>query len=656
MSHFIHLISLRPSPLISVPMKVAAPDDSKQEPKRARGGPPGQPRPRYPNNSASSFPKQTKGKPASAAVKPSSNTSAANLAENKEEVVGLPILVLGTQGCGKSSLINAALKEPAREISNGYEPATKDFHYHGLHAGNHNFMLIDSPGLDNTSMSDAEVFTKLIQFLCCGKTPAMIAGVIYLHAQDTRLGSGVLKKNLQLIKHLLGDSFLQRLTILLVPRSGEQADHQELVRPLLHPKSPFYALYDSGAQFNISALETQPIRNMLHSYVGKAPVPMSVQNELCRPGRMLTSDDVHSYLIKCGRAREGGPTRPRIATAAISRIQAHSSSSTQHRPIETKRPQPELEEPKRQTEVLPAQLQEHLGQLTALCSQLQIHENLEQRDIVQSLIDLNRHIDDFALSLSQHLTDTYGGPNITTTQHAFQLPQLKQLFEHEEGKASLVESSTGEGMPLEDFLDVAVRSILCEQLYKRIFAPFHPGLDTSDPRNGYIVALYGRIRETETQATLGRWRTASFSAISGLTGEQGLSRLKDKVGHDILNDNLMPMLRYLFGPDKKAHLQEAHAKDISALVAQAWDWCLMLKEKIILLGDFRLAAYRYGQAFDSMLMSEFEPPKRGPPPDRILSTIGLGLDVIHGQSSGGGVDRVIICKASVVTEGWFKRS
>ncbi|KDN42574.1 hypothetical protein RSAG8_06717, partial [Rhizoctonia solani AG-8 WAC10335] len=521
-------------------------------------------------------------------------------------------------------------------------------------------MLIDSPGLDNTSMSDTDVFTKLIQFLCSGKTPAMIVGVIYLHTQDTRLGSGVLKKNLNLIKHLLGDSFLERLTVLLVPRSGEQADHQALVRPLLDPKSPFYALYDSGAQFNVSALETQPIRNMLHSYAGMAPVHMSVQNELSRPGRKLTDENVSSYLTKCERTREGGPriTRPRIATEALSQINPHNPSSTQHRSIEMKRLQSELEESMRQTDGFVVQLQDHLSQYTALRSQLQVHENLEQNDIIQtkSLIVLNRHIDDFASSLSQHLTDTYGGPNITTAQHAFHLPQLKQLFGHEEGKASLVQSSTGEGMPLEDFLDVAIRSILCEQLYKRIFASFHPGLDISDPRNGYIVALYGRIQETETQATLGRWRTASFSAISGLTGEQGLSRIKDKVGHDILNDTLMPMLQYLFGPDKKAHLQDAHVKDLSGLVVQAWDWCLVLKEKAISLGDFRLAAYRYGQAFDHMLMSEFDPQKRGPPTDRILSTIGLGLYVVHGQSSRGGAERVILCKASVVTERFFERS
>ncbi|CAE7050615.1 unnamed protein product [Rhizoctonia solani] len=636
-------------------------EEGQQVPKQAYNGSRTQAKSHQPNNRATQDPKQVSGKRTGTAAKPGSNTSRSstvNSAKPKDELVHVPILILGTQGCGKSSLINAALDKKVREISNGYEPATKEFHYSSVGAEKYNFMLIDSPGFDNTAMSDAEVFTRLIRFLCCNKTPAMLAGIIYLQPQDSRLGSGALKKNLYLIKCLLGDSFMDRLTILLVPRAGEKSDHQELTRPLLDPKSPFYALYNSGAQIDVSALETKPIRNALLPYARKAPVLISVQTELCKRGRGPTDEDINSYLIKCARTVEDPPktTRPRIVAMALSQIQPNNSPAAQHKTTDIKTLEVQLAESKKQNEGFSAQLQQHLGQYTALCSQLQIHENLEQRDVVQSLIDLNRHIDDFALSLAQHLTDTYGGPDITTTQNASQLSELKRLFDHEEGKASLVQSSTGVGMPLEDFLDVAIRSILCEQLYKRIFAPFHPGLDLSDPKNGYIIALYGRIRETESQATLGRWRTTSFNAISGLTGEEQLSRLKAKIGHEILNNNLMPMLKYLFGTVKNAQLRDAHVKDLLELVAQAWDWCLMLKEKIVLLGDFRLTAYRYGHVFNNTLMSEFEPQRGGPPPDRILSTIGLGLDVDHGQSPGGGLGRVVICKATVVTEGWFERS
>ncbi|KAG8760933.1 hypothetical protein FRC11_014708 [Ceratobasidium sp. 423] len=579
------------------------------------------------------------------------NSTKPNATKPKEEVAPVPILILGAQGCGKSSLINAALGKPVREISNGFELGTTDFHFNSVSDGKHNFMLVDSPGFDNASMSDAEVMTKLAHFLCCGKTPAKMAGVIYLHTQDTRLGSGVLKRNLYLIKSILGNSFMDRLTILLVPRPGEQVDHQKLIGPLLDPKSPFYPLYESGARVDVSALETQSIRNVLLSYAQKTPALMSVQDELCSR-RVPNDDDINTYLMKCARARENGPvaTRPRIAAVNLSQIRASSNKLGSN---EVKKLQLELEESKKQTEGVSAQLQQHLDQCTALRSQLWVNETLEQRDIVQSLIDLNRRIEDLALSLSQHLVDTYGN-GMTTTRNAFELPKLKQLFGHEDGKASLVLSSKGAGMQLEDFLDVAIRSILCEQVYKRIIGPFHPGFQISDARNKHVLAMYGRIRDKEPQATLGRWRTASFTAISGLIGEQELSSLRSKAGPNILNENLMPMLKYVFGA-RNARPKDTHTKELSEIATQAWDWCVMIKEKIVLLGDFQPTAYRYGAAFDPALMTEFEPRPGGQPPARILSTIGLGLNVFRGQSSGEGSDRVILRQASVVTEGWFKQ-
>ncbi|KAJ1303488.1 hypothetical protein OPQ81_011675 [Rhizoctonia solani] len=623
-------------------MTIKPPANVKEASKKPRGKTGGPVDLGQTNNHPSSKPAQTRGKASSVSVNQGPGAPVTNPVKSKDEVVDIPILILGPQGCGKSSLINVAFGKPFLEISNGFDLATKRFNPLILVQGKHHFVLVDSPGFDNTSMSNEELLTKLVRFLCCGKAgaTAKMAGVIYVHPQETRLGSGILRKNLHFIKSLLGDSFMDRLTILLVPRPGEKVDHKKLVQPLLDPKSPFYALHKAGARVDVAALETQPIRDLLLSYAGKAPECMAVQNALCEPRRTTTDEDITTYLTKCARAIDNKPvaTRPKITPTGLTQIRA--SSTAQNGSSEITRLQLQLAESKKQTEGFSTQLQQHLDQYNALRSQLQINENLEQKDIVQYLIDLNRRIEDLALSLSQHLVDTYGGGNMITTQNAFQLPELKQLFDHEEGKASLVLSSTGVGMPLEDFLDVAIRSILCEQIYKRIVGPFHPGLVLSDARNRHISAIYSQIREKESQATLGRWRTASFTAISRLIGEQELSHMKSKVGLDILNENLMPMLQFLFGPDKNAQPRDSHVEG----VIEARNASVGLP-----------VAHRYGVAFDHKTMSEFEPRSGGPPPGRILSTIGLGLNVFRGQSSGEGSDRVVLCKASVVTEGWFER-
>ncbi|CAE6459228.1 unnamed protein product [Rhizoctonia solani] len=610
-----------------------------------------------PNNRPNANPKQTNGRTSGTVAAQDAAATPVNSARSKDRIPHVPILILGVQGCGKSTFINAALAQPLREISNGLELATKEFHYDTLSSPKTNFILVDSPGFDNMSISDGEIMTKLIHFLCCGKAPAKMAGVIYLHTQESRLGSGVLRRNLLLIKALLGESFLDRLTILIVPRPGEEANEKEIIRPLLDPKSPFRSLCDLGAQVKVSSLETEAIRNLLLPYAEKPPLLTSVQSELCGPGRIPNEGDISFYLAKCTRTREDGSTvtRSKVTTQRISQIQNHVSSPARQDSKDVKKLELQLAESKKQTEDSHSQLQQHLSQYNALCSQLQIHENIEQSEIVQNLVDINRRIEDLALSLSQYLVDTYGGHEKVTTEYAAQLSKLKEAFEHDERRGSLVQSSKGVGMLLEDFLDVAVRSILCEQLYKRIFAPFHPAIPLSDPRHQYTTKLYDRIKEKETQATLGRWRTASFAAISHIIGEPELSRLKVQAGLEILNDNLTPMLGHLFGPGKSVQLSGAHKQSLAELVTQAWDWCVMLRGEIVLLGDYQPIAYRYGAPFDTNIMSEFEP-QPGSQPVRILSSIGLGLNVGLAQGTGNGLFRTTILKVPVVTEGWFRES
>ncbi|GAB1520872.1 hypothetical protein RhiTH_003961 [Rhizoctonia solani] len=608
-----------------------------------------------PNNRPNASSKQTNGRTSGTVAAQDAAATPVNSVKFKDRIPHVPILGVENLQYAQVLLgkflifsfdlkfINAALAQPLREISNGLELATKEFHYDTLSSPKTNFILVDSPGFDNMSISDGEIMTKLIHFLCCGKAPAKMAGVIYLHTQESRLGSGVLRRNLSLIKALLGESFLERLTILIVPRPGEEVNEKEIIRPLLDTRSPFRNLCDLGAQVKVSSLETESIRNLLLPYAEKPPLLMSVQSELCGSGRIPNEGDINLYLVKCARTREGGLalTRSRVATQSISQIQNHVSSPARQGSKDVKKLELQLAESKKQMEDSHSQLQQHLSQYNS------------SSEIVQNLVDINRRIEDLALSLSQYLVDTYGGHDKVTTEYAAQLSKLKEMFEHDGRKGSLVQSSKGVGMLLEDFLDVAIRSILCEQLYKRIFVPFHPAIPASDPKNQYTSKLYERIKEKETQATLGRWRTASFAAISGVIGEPELSRLKAQAGLDILNDNLMPMLGHLFGSGKSVKLSGAHKESLAELVTQAWDWCVMLKERIVLLGDYQPIAYRYGARFDTNMMTEFEP-QPGSQHEQILSSIGLGLNVGLSQGTGEGPIRTNILKVSVVTEGWFR--
>ncbi|KAG8678508.1 hypothetical protein FRC08_017710, partial [Ceratobasidium sp. 394] len=64
--------------------------------------------------------------------------------------------------------------------------------------------------------------------------------------------------------------------------------------------------------------------------------------------------------------------------------------------------------------------------------------------------------------------------------------------------------------------------------------------------------------------------------------------------------------------------------------------------------------YRYGDAFDPELMSEFEARRDDKIPERILSTIGLGMVLVHARGGGNDPEVSVVCKASVTTEKVFR--
>lgn len=402
-------------------------------------------------------------------------------------------------------MINAACSAPFQETSIGFELLTKEFHHNYIRAGVYKFALIDSPGFNNTSISDQDIFVKLVQYLsvpqpnvifsfylqviynrCFGKTIVKLSGIIYIHPEGLGLGSSTLQKNLHALRNLFGDSHLDRFTILFVPRSNT-IDRDRLVSSLKNPPSPFSDICKLGARVEVSTLETQAIRQVLLRYSAKTPVLMKVHDDYSREAKI----DVGRYIRKCLQAKG--------SWADANTKHTSNQDSTKPKPVqdssaETKQLTERILELDSKVGELLAELERSRAEYTSLRSQLQIHENVEQSEVTQTLMDLNRQVEDLARSLSQHLVDTYAQPNMTTRE-AFQLGEIQKLFEHPETKASLVLSSTGVGRPLEDFFDLAMRSLISEQLYKRIFLPFHPNVPAADQKNTYTTKLYSQVRE-----------------------------------------------------------------------------------------------------------------------------------------------------------------
>ncbi|KAG8792443.1 hypothetical protein FRC12_006090 [Ceratobasidium sp. 428] len=296
------------------------------------------------------------------------------------------------------------------------------------------------------------------------------------------------------------------------------------------------------------------------------------------------------------------------------------------------------------------QLQKAQAQYASLHSHLQIQENIEKAEIAQQLADLNRQIDDIGHTTSNYLIDRHVEAGATSLD-ARDPRGLKAMFLHTEGFSSLVASSTGAGMAAPDFFDYAVRSILCQQLCKYIFNPFHPNV----PNPNAIMEVYPLVQSQEPQIFAGRWRKSAFTSISRSIGLAGAVQAKARITEAIVSEKLNPLLSLFFGSAAGVALEKQHFELLGGLVSSAWSLNELLKGSVVLLGDFCPAAYSYGHEFDPDFMSEFEGQHTDETPEYILSTIRLGM--LLGKARGEGKDpqTSVFCKASVITEKLFSQ-
>jgi hypothetical protein len=163
-----------------------------------------------------------------------------------------------------------------------------------------------------------------------------------------------------------------------------------------------------------------------------------------------------------------------------------------------------------------------------------------------------------------------------------------------------------------------------------------------------------KVSYLESQAVAGRWRTAAFDAISSEIGHLNIFQLRTQLAYRIFDESLMPLLKCVFGPDKRVEPTAKHVESLAGLVLRVWEWCVVLKGKVTLPGDFQPTIHQYGVTFDPQVMAEFEPNLKNQTCERILATIGLGLTVSCALGAGKAPERTVLCKASVVTDRWFE--
>lgn len=285
---------------------------------------------------------------------------------------------------------------------------------------------------------------------------------------------------------------MPRLTIAAMAQGSGTPVSEDSIRSLKFPTSPFYSVYVAGAKIKALTLEPQNIQSVLHGYTQLSPRLPIVQTKFwIGHTKMLWGHIGEGFR----RGLQNTPLSPeprhrRTTDDRQPSLKADLEESTEViQALELA-----LTESRSEGESLRDQLEQTRSEYASLRSELQLQDNMEQNKVVQSLKDLNREIENFGRGVAERLVDnhiTYSETEVTTLQ-ASNFPGLKTQFGHREGVSSLVCASDGTGMLAEDFLDLALRLILCQSLYKNIFLPFHPSL-ANGPENGSMIELYEKV-------------------------------------------------------------------------------------------------------------------------------------------------------------------
>ncbi|CAE6435885.1 unnamed protein product [Rhizoctonia solani] len=558
------------------------------------------------------------------------------------------IMLLGPSGSGKSSLFNMAIDEDLQQISRGTRPCTTKFRTsHSFNINERPFRLVDSPGFHTNSQSDSEVMSKLVAHLTKprginGKA-TRLSGILYLHPQGKATKDAHLKQTIEALQRLVGDPWLSFITIAAIGNEPN-TDLTDTIAQLQASTSPFHSLHSRGAKIMPLSLELPKVQEILLEF---DPIPPSqprlFQKVKSNHGHFDGLDAFIEEIIGYHRKESTGKTiRPRT------RISYEESEASRQQLQLT------LDETEIELKSLRSQLEQTQLEYSSLRSELQLNDNTEQSKLVQSLNDLNRAIDDFGRSVAAYLVDDYKTGRLDTedptTLDALDFAGLQRQFGHQAGKSSLVASFKGDGLPIEDFIDLALRGFICQKLCKNVFDPFHPTLPLGAEPD-FMDSLYEEVRRQASPIVATKWRASSFLALS--KGNRFNQPMIENQVESLLAGDIQQLVNNLFGHIDTVTLVESQRAQLQNIVTSAWDLNHVMKGEVVTLGDFRPLCVENGTPFDPKTMSEFEPDKRRKPGDVAIYTVRLGLALSYSKGVEQDARPAIICPATVVTSTIF---
>ncbi|KAF9237660.1 P-loop containing nucleoside triphosphate hydrolase protein [Melanogaster broomeanus] len=193
------------------------------------------------------------------------------------------IAIMGSTGSGKTTFINLASGSNLR-VGSGLESCTNEVQTSlPFNVGGQQVVLIDTPGFDDTTLTDTDVLRIIAAYLVTtNKQGARLAGVIYMHRiSDSKVG-GAAQRDFRMFQELCGEEAYPNVLIvtnmwgLVSSEEDGLAREQELATKQIF----FKPILDKQAKMLRHDATQKSAHSIIQNLVDKHPVVLQIQREL----------------------------------------------------------------------------------------------------------------------------------------------------------------------------------------------------------------------------------------------------------------------------------------------------------------------------------------------------------------------------------------
>ncbi|KAF8601791.1 hypothetical protein BDV93DRAFT_410663, partial [Ceratobasidium sp. AG-I] len=191
--------------------------------------------------------------------------------------------IFGGTGTGKTTFVNDASGGELR-VGHSSHACTKDVEQSSIfQVDNRNICLFDTPGFDDTHLSDTEVLQRIAGFLATSYEKGYkLSGIIYLHRiSDIRMG-GISRRTFSVFRKLCGEKSLTNVLIVTNMWSDPPTERELLREEELRDHPDFFqpALQQGASLIRRSHKTQGSAHDVLRLLLDKKPQAMKFQEEL----------------------------------------------------------------------------------------------------------------------------------------------------------------------------------------------------------------------------------------------------------------------------------------------------------------------------------------------------------------------------------------